>query len=169
MKTRYGKYIKNHSAQAGFTLIELLVVIAIIGILASVILASLNSARAKARDARRAEDMEQITTALAMFYNDHGCLPRTSGSTCISGYSEADTGGWDYSTIGGFMTFLKAGGYMPEVPVDPTNSGSMLYRYYCYPGATGGPVLAYWKEDGTYVRKISGSGTSNADTSYSCN
>lgn len=55
--------------QRGFTLIELLVVIAIIGILSSVVLASLNGARKKGRDARRISDIKQIQLALEMYYD----------------------------------------------------------------------------------------------------
>ncbi len=55
----------------GFTLVELLVVIAIIGILASVILVSLNSARERARDARRVADLRQVTLALENYYEDN--------------------------------------------------------------------------------------------------
>ena len=58
-------------SQRGFTLIELLVVIAIIGLLSSVVFASLNSARTKSRDARRAADIRQIATALALYYGDN--------------------------------------------------------------------------------------------------
>jgi|SRR6185312_14196719 len=48
----------------GFTLIELLVVIAIIGLLASIILASLNTAQQKGRDARRVSDLHEIGQAI---------------------------------------------------------------------------------------------------------
>ena len=59
----------------GFTLIELLVVISIIGVLASVVLSSLESARASARDVERISDLKQIQTALEMYRNDHGFFP----------------------------------------------------------------------------------------------
>lgn len=60
------------SNQKGFTLIELLVVIAIIGILASVVLASLNSARAKGRDAKRKADLYNASIALELYYDSNG-------------------------------------------------------------------------------------------------
>lgn len=59
----------------GFTLIELLVVISIIGLLTTIVSVSLNSARAKARDARRLQDFHSIVTALDMFYNQYGQYP----------------------------------------------------------------------------------------------
>ena len=55
-----------HAEPRGFTLIELLVVVAIIGLLSSVILASLNNARKKGRDARRVEDLRQISNEIAI-------------------------------------------------------------------------------------------------------
>jgi len=52
--------------QKGFTLIELLVVIAIIGLLSTMAVVSLNSARAKARDAKRLNDVKQMANILSI-------------------------------------------------------------------------------------------------------
>ena len=61
--------------QAGFSLIELLVVIAIIGTLAGVVMVSMQSARQKARDAKRAADIKQLASALEAFFTTNNGYP----------------------------------------------------------------------------------------------
>lgn len=56
--------------KSGFTLIELLVVIAIIGLLSSVVLASLNSARGKARFSQALATMNSIEKAAILDFDD---------------------------------------------------------------------------------------------------
>ena len=60
------------STRKGFTLVELLVVIAIIGLLSSAVFAGLNSARVKARDAKRVLDLRTLQTALELYYDRYG-------------------------------------------------------------------------------------------------
>lgn len=148
-------------SRQGFTLIELLIVIAIIGLLATMAVPTLNRIQKKARDTKRAADIEQIYKALNLFFDHYGCLPLTHGSSCgPGGYSDSNSGSWDYSSQGGFLGFLETSGFMPNVPVDPINNmsgdgvpaGSYAYRYYCYSGT--GLHLGYWREiDNTYIRK----------------
>jgi type II secretion system protein G len=69
----------------GFTLIELLVVIAIIGLLSTMAVVSLNTARGKSRDARRMSDIKQIQTALEMYNGDNGTYFTTATATLASG------------------------------------------------------------------------------------
>ncbi len=59
----------------GFTLIELLVVIAIIGLLSTLSVVSLNSARGKARDAARKSDLNAISTAMELYNVEMGTYP----------------------------------------------------------------------------------------------
>lgn len=68
-KKRSGVKKLKQKNQKGFTLIELLVVIAIIGLLASVVLLALNSARQKSRDAKRLADVRQIASAAELYFD----------------------------------------------------------------------------------------------------
>jgi len=78
------KYFVQKNSTRGFTLIELLVVIAIIGILASVVLASLSTSRAAARDANRLAEAKQLQTALELYRNNNNnqypCANSTAGN-----------------------------------------------------------------------------------------
>jgi len=66
---------RHRRRREAFTLIELLVVIAIIGLLSTLSVVALNTARARARDAKRVADVKEIQTALEMYYNDAGQYP----------------------------------------------------------------------------------------------
>jgi prepilin-type N-terminal cleavage/methylation domain-containing protein len=87
--------------QKGFTLIELLVVVAIIGLLASIVLASLNSARTKGRDARRIADMKDIQTALELYYSNQNKYPIAASSVSVGTGAAALTSDGDMSTVPG--------------------------------------------------------------------
>jgi len=101
--------------RSGFTLIELLVVIAVIGLLASVIMVSLNSARAKARDARRKADTKQLGTALELFYDANNYYPYT-------GLPDGNSAAMSYLT-----TYLTPA-YLAKIPDDPT-CPTVCYSY----------------------------------------
>ncbi|MFA6271877.1 MAG: type II secretion system protein [Patescibacteria group bacterium] len=113
----------------GFTLIELLVVIAIIGLLATIAVVALNSARTDARNVKRKADLSQIANALEIYYDRYGRYPDNSTAT---GYGEEDITNiygfnWDLSCLEGgskdvFLSPLTQTGIMATTPNDP------LYR-----------------------------------------
>lgn len=77
--------------QKGFTLIELLVVIAIIGILSSIVLASLNSARNKGKDASAKASMSSIRGSAEIYYNGTGANSYGSSATATATYTSTST------------------------------------------------------------------------------
>ncbi len=111
----------------GFTLIELLVVVAIIGILATVVLASLSSGRASARDARRLADIKTIQTALELYALDNG--------------GQYPTPGWASSNVASSWAALETqlGTTLPKDPTNQTSTstssvttGLYTYGYYAH-------------------------------------
>lgn len=104
----------------GFTLIELLVVIAIIGLLSTLAVVALGSARVKARDSKRLSDLKQVQTALELYNTDNNAYPTAAaGVTLGSGnFACLNTSGWAATGC--------ASPFMGSVPADP-GSGSYVY------------------------------------------
>ncbi len=106
--------LKNR--KGGFTLIELLVVIAIIGILSAVVLASLQTARAKSRDAKRVSDLGQIQLALELRFDANQKYLNTNAA---AGTATAD----------GAVTQLVTNQFLPSLPIPPAGPlGKYQYR-----------------------------------------
>lgn len=96
----------------GFTLIELLVVISLIGVLATLVIANMNSARERARDATRKSDLRNIQTALRLYYNDKGGYPVASLLVWNSPF-----------TIDG-VTYMNL---LPDDPLSPAENYTYTY------------------------------------------
>ncbi len=108
----------------GFTLIELLVVIAIIGLLSSVVFASLNSARGKARNAKRMADLKEIQKALEFYYDANGAYPYRWGWMGTTPGCYGNNLGNPDDAIPGLVPT-----YIPALPRDPLRVGDYCYLY----------------------------------------
>lgn len=103
----------------GFTLIELLIVVAIIGLLSTLAVVALGSARVKARDSKRLADLKQVQTALELYYTDQNAYP-TGASINL--------GDIDHKclNVSGWHATGCTDPYMGQVPLDPQTG------YYVY-------------------------------------
>jgi prepilin-type N-terminal cleavage/methylation domain-containing protein len=134
----------------GFTLIELLVVIAIIGLLASVVLVSMNSARIKARDTARLANIKQIQKALETYHVDNGAYPAVTG---VVG---------SITTLSPFLV-PKYLGTLPDDPIIPGISG------YGSIGSTSYVISVYYENKPRCKFGIAPSLTSLYPTDPLCN
>ena len=129
----------------GFTLLELLVVVAIIGLLSTLAVSSLQTARARARDAKRLADLEAIRIALGLYYDEYGQYPEISPNPtdhdkgAVTSYHIDPLAG-DYDQARSWYLLgdqLKP--YLDPLPVDPINrdisnpNNSHFIHWYRYP------------------------------------
>ena len=123
--------------RSGFTLVELLVVIAIISLLSSIVIGSLNQARARARDSKRVQDLVQMRTALELYYHQHGNYPNYFNT---GGNSLERANCWEC----GSNTYYDASRLTASNPTNPTVNSFISSR----PSDPTEPTSGRWPSSG---------------------
>lgn len=111
-----------------FTLIELLVVIAIIGLLASVVLVSMQGVRGKARDTRRKQDLSTIQTALELYWQKYERYPGESMGWDLS-IGSVPANPQNYWDANSDLQVLVTEALIGRIPIDPTNNATYYYSF----------------------------------------
>lgn len=116
---------RHFLVQRGFTLIELLVVIAVIGLLSSIVLSSLNSARDKAKNAKRFSDFASVRNALELYNLDHGAYPITPMTW------QGECSAWGSYAASNVIPGLVPA-YISSFPSDPDMNTALNHNCYLY-------------------------------------
>jgi prepilin-type N-terminal cleavage/methylation domain-containing protein len=153
---------------AGFTLVELLVVISIISLLSSVVLSSLNTTRAKARDTKRIAFTNQVRFAIESYYNDMGYYPMIKDGVGTESVCGSQTDNWGHcDRLNTLATRLA-----PYIKFDPTqlSNATQGNNYYWYTSYSSGSEGVYapgqWESYGFMVF-LEGNGGANDGGYYS--
>ena len=162
-------FLRNNHKK-GFTLLELLVVIGVIGVLSTIILVGLNSARQKARDAKRMQELRQVALALEMYYSIYEYYPQIAIDSGLENFASEPEGNIVFPKLieevhasagppALTMSCSAAGvsgcshtnypasisGFFTSVPKDPINDTTHYYRFIAAtanPNSTGYCLIA---------------------------